>query len=295
LSLVLEHTLRIFIKLFIVLTFLTTAAHAKVVSTLPEFSWIVKQLLPKVESLSLLEGVEDPHFVDASPSFVFKLAKAKVLILNGLELEAGWIPAVIQMSGNADIQPGSKGYCNASSQVVVIEKIKNFNRSMGDVHAQGNPHYSLSLRKMISVASGIKDCLIKVGYKATTLEANYISLKQRLELTNKEIRSKWTTEKIFYVYHREFNYLASEFPIKLKQSIESVPGVLPSANHLVKMASLSRTDKPSKVIASYTAPTKVLEKFKEISNIPFLKLRLHPARDEDYIDFIEKFHKLLLE
>ena len=283
-----------FTKLLTLFLFLSTA-QAKVVSTLPEFSWVAKQLLPSVENISLLEGVEDPHFVDASPSFVFKLAKAKVLILNGLELEAGWIPAVIQMSGNAQIQPGAKGYCNASSKVQVIGKLKNFDRSMGDVHAQGTPHYTLSLTKMVNVAQGIKDCLIKAGYDSKQLEKNYLQLKKRFENLNTELKKKWIKKKIFYVYHREFNYLVADFPIVLKESIEAVPGILPSANHLVKMAKLSKVDKPIKVIASYTAPKKVLAKFKEISGIPFLKLRLHPNRDEDYLDFMRSFHNLLLQ
>lgn len=273
---------------------ITTSAYAKVVTTLPEFAWVAKKLMPKLEVHSLLEGVEDPHFVDASPSFVFKLAKAKVLVLNGLELETGWLPAVIQMSGNKHIQPNAKGYCNASSKVEVIGKIKNFDRSMGDVHALGNPHYTLSLSKMVSAADSIKDCLIKAGYPQKIVSQNFKKLKAKLEALNSELKSKWIP-KIFYVYHREFNYLAQEFPIELKQSLEAVPGVLPSANHLMKISKLSKKDQPSKVLAALTAPTKVLKKFKEISGIPFEQLRLHPTRDEDYLEFIAHLHKTLLK
>lgn len=278
------------IILFLIISF---NLQAKVVSTLPEFSWVSKQLLPQVESISLLEGVEDPHFIDASPSFVFKLSKAKVLILNGLELEAGWLPAVIQMSGNGKIQPGKAGYCNASSKVQVIEKIKNYNRSMGDVHALGNPHYTLSATKMIDAARAITKCLKEAGYNEQLLEKNFLELEKKLIKVNKKLKSLWK-QKTFYVYHREFNYLAKEFPIKLKQSLEAVPGILPSANHLVKVSKLSKKDRPLKVIASITSPKKVLEKFKEISGVPYEQLRLHPSRDEDYIKFIEKFHKILL-
>lgn len=276
------------------LLFLCTSAQAKIVTTLPEFRWVAKKLLPSEESISLLEGTEDPHFVDASPSFVFKLAKAKVLILNGLELEVGWLPAVIQMSGNSDVQPNGKGYCNASSKVKVIERLKNFDRSMGDVHALGNPHYTLSLAKMIEAADAIKACFIKVGFNAEELEKRYLSLKKELETVNESIKKKWK-KKSFYVYHREFNYLKTEFPVELKQSLEAVPGVLPSANHLMKISKLAKKDKPSFVLAAYNSPTKVLKKFQEISGIPFKQLQLHPARDQDYLAFIVEFHDNLLK
>lgn len=270
-------------------------AQAKVVTTLPEFTWVTKQLLPKVESISLLEGVEDPHFIDASPSFVFKLAKAKLLILNGLELETGWLPAVIQMSGNADIQPGSNGYCNASTRVGAIGKLKKFDRSLGDVHAMGNPHYTLSILKMISSAQSIKDCLIKTGYDEKIVDKNFKVLKRKLNDTHARIIKMWQKPKTFYVYHREFNYLTKEFPLKLRQSLEAVPGILPSANHLLKISKLAKKEKPVKVLASSTAPEKVLKKFKEISNIPYLKLQLHPSRNQDYIEFITNFHKKILQ
>lgn len=282
-----------FTRFFIFLLF-PLSAQAKVVTTLPEFSWVVKKLEPSIESLSLLEGSEDPHFVDASPSFVFRLAKAKVLVLNGLELEVGWLPAVIQMSGNKNIQPNSNGYCNASKKINVIERLKKFDRSMGDVHALGNPHYTLSLSKMIEAADTIRDCLIQAGYNKIKIDANFQNLKQELIDLNKKIKAKWN-KKVFYVYHREFNYLKGEFPIHLKASLEAVPGVLPSANHLMKISKLAKKDKPSYVLAAFNAPTKVLKKFQEISGIPFKQLQLHPTRDQDYLAFIKDFHDNLLK
>lgn len=267
---------------------ITANAHAmKVVTTLPEFAWVINELAPKVETLSLLEGTEDPHFVDATPSFIFKVAKADLLIFNGMELEIGWFPKVVQMSGNSKVQVGSKGYCNASSEVKKIEVLKNFDRSMGDVHPQGNPHYTISLARMKEVAQAIAKCLVKNGADQKTVTANLKTLSDKLEAMFQELKKK-IKPKTFYVYHREFNYLGQDFGFVFKQSLEKVPGVLPSANYLVKMAQKAKKDKPVRVLAASTAPKRILQKYQEMSGITYQMLNLHPKRGEDYIQFIEK-------
>jgi zinc/manganese transport system substrate-binding protein len=263
----------------------------KVVTTLPEFTWVVKELAPKVESLSLLEGTEDPHFVDATPSFIFKAAEADLVIFNGMELEVGWFPKVVEMSGNSKVQVGSKGYCNASSEVKKIEVLKNFDRSMGDVHPQGNPHYTISLVRMKEVAKAIANCLVKNGADQKAVTVNLKSLSDKLDGKFQELKKKLKS-KTFYVYHREFNYLGQDFGFVFKQSLEKVPGVLPSANYLVKMAQKAKEDKPVRVLAASTAPKRILQKYQEMSGITYQMLNLHPRRGEDYIQFIEK---LMLE
>lgn len=258
-----------------------------VVTSLPEFRWVVKQLDPKVKVISLLEGSEDPHFVDATPGFIFKVAKAKLLILNGLELEVGWLPKVIEMSGNSSVQIGAKGYCDASKDVKKIGQIQNYDRSMGDVHPQGNPHYTTSLLRMQESALSIANCLKNSGISGKKIDINLNKLQEKLQTAFIEIRKK-VKSKTYYIYHREFNYLAEDFNLSFKQSLEKVPGVLPSANYLVKIAKKVKKDKPSFVLAGNTSPTKILEKFKEISSVDYKKLPLHPRVDEDYLAFIKK-------
>lgn len=273
------------ISFFILFLCISTAYAKTVVTTLPEFAWVVKELTSKVDVDSYLEGTEDPHFVDASPSFIFKAAKADLVIFNGMELEVGWLPKVVQMSGNAKVQPGGKGYCNASSFVSKIEALDKYDRSMGDVHPQGNPHYTLSILRMKEVARGISDCLEKIGVK---VGKNLEKLNNKFQKTYDEIKVK-LKPGTFYVYHREFNYLAGDYGYVFKQSLEKVPGVLPSANYLVKMAKQSKKDKPQSVLAGATAPKKILQKFQELSGIKYKMLNLHPKKDQDYIEFIQKF------
>lgn len=275
-------------KLILLFTiFIMANVHAaKVVTTLPEFSWIVSQLSPETEVKSLLAGTEDPHFVDATPSFIFKVADSDLVILNGMQLEIGWLPKVIQMSGNSKVQIGSKGYCDASSKVKKIEVLKNFDRSMGDVHPAGNPHYTVSLLRMKEVAQGISKCLIDIGMDKELTEKNLKKVSVKLDNKFQELKNT-VKNKTFYVYHREFNYLGQDFGFIFKQSLEKVPGVLPSANYLVKMANKAKVDKPAGVLAASTAPKRILKKYQELSSINYQMLNLHPKRGEDYIKFIE--------
>ena len=91
---------------------------------------------------AMARGYQDPHFVEAKPSFILKLQKADVLVVVGRELEIGWLPPLIQQSRNSKIQPGSAGYIDASLQASILEvPTGQVTRAMGDVHPLGNPHY----------------------------------------------------------------------------------------------------------------------------------------------------------
>ena len=93
---------------------------------------------------SIAKGYQDPHFVEAKPSFILKLQRADLLIVVGRELEIGWLPPLVQQSRNAKIQPGGSGYLDASGQVRILEIPQgDITRAMGDVHPLGNPHYWL--------------------------------------------------------------------------------------------------------------------------------------------------------
>jgi zinc/manganese transport system substrate-binding protein len=258
-----------------------------ILTTLPEFAWASEKLVPDARIISLLNGTEDPHFVDASPSFIFKVAKAKVVIFNGMQLEIGWLPKILEMSGNNKIQMGSPGFCDASIGVKKVEQLTNYDRSMGDIHPAGNPHYTLSIPRMIESLLTIKKCLEKNGYDAKTLNTNYELTK--VEMLNSFKKNKGILKKRkFYVYHREFSYFADDYKLNLIRSLEKVPGVLPSASFLTKMAVKAKDDKPLAVLAGATSPRKILSKFEELSKIPYLLLPLHPKRGEDYLEFMEK-------
>jgi zinc/manganese transport system substrate-binding protein len=260
-----------------------------VVTTLPEFAWVVKRLDTSIEVISLLEGSEDPHFVDATPSFIFKIAKADMVVMNGMELEIGWLPKVLQQSGNKKVQT-STGLCDASFNVEKIEIMQNATRAMGDIHPAGNPHYTLSPKQMVKVALAIKNCLEQVYSKS--YQESFNLLKIELDVLDQELKTL-LQDKHVYVFHREFNYLSSDYGLKIGASLEEIPGVLPSASFLTKIALLAKKDRPSKVLASNTSADRILEKFKEMTKINYVKLRLHPKTHESYGDFIRNLFQMI--
>src|SRR6185503_8557364 len=136
-------------------------AKVNVLTTLTDFRDIAAQIGgDRVEATSLLKGPEDPHFVDAKPGFIRAANKADLFIKNGMELEIGYEPMIVAESRNPKIQPGSSGNCDVSAGVRKLEvPTKAADRSMGDIHSFGNPHYMLDPVNAKIVAQSIRDRL----------------------------------------------------------------------------------------------------------------------------------------
>ena len=104
---------------------------------------------------TLVKPNQDPHYVEAKPSMILEVRKADLLLFNGLDLEIGYLPVLVESSRNPKIQPGNPGFGDCSQFIEVLERPERVDRSMGDVHPQGNPHYHLSPKNIFRVAEGI--------------------------------------------------------------------------------------------------------------------------------------------
>src|ERR1700676_5712805 len=134
---------RTFIFLLTLLSIAVTAeAKLNVVATLPDFGSIAREIGgDKIDIVVLAKPTEDPHFVDARPSFVVALRSADVLIDGGAELEIGWLPPLLQNARNPKIEAGKPGRVIASQGIRLMNVPTNVTRAAGDVHALGNPHF----------------------------------------------------------------------------------------------------------------------------------------------------------
>src|SRR6186997_1645593 len=141
----------------------------------------------RVSVTSLARGYQDPHFVDPKPSFILAVSRADVLIVVGRELEIGWLPPLLTSSRNAKIQPGSKGYLDASMTVKILEiPTGQITRAMGDVHPSGNPHYWLEPGNGRRMAQAIRDKLSELSPNDKALFAQrYADFDQRLAAAEK--------------------------------------------------------------------------------------------------------------
>jgi zinc/manganese transport system substrate-binding protein len=183
----------------------------------------------------LARGYQDPHFVEAKPSFILKLQRADVLIAVGRELEIGWLPPLMQQSRNSKIQPGAEGYLDASLNAQILEiPTGQITRAMGDVHPQGNPHYWLDPENGKRIAKSIADKFSQLRPNDRAFfEQHLADFTARLDAAEK----RWLAEMAPYkgtklvTYHRSFPNFAERFGLEIVGYVEPRPGIPPTPQH----------------------------------------------------------------
>lgn len=251
-------------------------AKPKVVTTLPSLGHVTREVGgDRVDVAVLARAGQDPHFVDAKPSFIVELRNADLFVVNGLELEVGWVPPLLEQCRNGGIQPGSDGYLDASTLVAVIDVPAGpVDRSMGDVHALGNPHYMLDPLAVRRVAAGISAKLAALDAEgAETYAANLKAFQRRLDeaLFGKDLVAeagggklarllesgeldRWLADnsltarlggwladlsaargKEVVAFHTNLNYFWKRFGLALAGTVEPKPGIPPSAGHTAQV------------------------------------------------------------
>ncbi len=188
---------------------------------------------------SIAKGYQDPHFVEAKPSFILKLQKADVLIVVGRELEIGWLPPLEQQSRNAKIQPGAEGYLDASLQAQILEvPTGQITRAMGDVHPLGNPHYWLDPENGKRVAKEIADKFseLRPGDRAY-FGQRLADFTGRLDAAEKGWLAKMAPYKgtKMVTYHRSFPNFAERFGLDIVGYVEPRPGIPPTPQHTLDL------------------------------------------------------------
>ena len=233
--------------------FFATPAFAKlnIAATLPWIGSIASEIgKDKVRITSFVKPNQDPHFVEAKPSMILEVRKADVMMYNGMDLEIGYLPVLVESSKNPKIQTGNPGNFDCSKFIEPIEVPTAVDRSMGDVHPQGNPHYQLSPKNILRVAEGMAEVLSRADPEnAGFYLKNFSSFKQRLQEKQKEWSAIPLRGKKFLAYHKFFEYLASEFGFEIIGYIEPKPGIPPSAGHIEKLIEMIRKTKPDGILS----------------------------------------------
>jgi len=185
----------------------------------------------------IARGYQDPHFVEAKPSFILKLQRADLLIVVGRELEIGWLPPLIQQSRNAKVQVGAEGYLDASLHARILEIPQGqVTRAMGDVHPLGNPHYWLDPENGKIIAKDIAEKLaqLRPGDRAQ-FEQRLGDFTSRLDAAEK----RWLAAMAPYkgtkvvTYHRSYSNFAERFGLEVIGYVEPRPGIPPTPQHTV--------------------------------------------------------------
>jgi zinc/manganese transport system substrate-binding protein len=229
-----------------------TFAEVKVVATLPWIGSIAKEIgKDKISLTTLIKPMQDPHFAEAKPSMILAARKADILMYNGLDLEIGYLPRIIESANNPNIQPGKTGNLDCSQFITPIEKPSSVDRSMGDVHPLGNPHYHFSPKNILNVAEGMANAFsgIDAG-NADFYRNNLQRFKDRLAGEQKQWSSRDLKGRKYVAYHKYFEYLAKEFGFQIIGYIEPKPGIPPSAGYLADLVELIKRSRPDSIIAT---------------------------------------------
>jgi zinc/manganese transport system substrate-binding protein len=268
----------------------------RVVTTLPPLAWVVQQVGGDgVQAESLLKGNEDPHYVDAMPSFVSKVAQADAVCFVGMELEDAWLPKVLERSGNARIQPGGSGYCNLSLAVSTLDRPSSgMDRSQGHIHGDGNPHWYLSLQSLAEASEAVKVLLQKLRPESgMVFDRNQKKLEAQIQKQLREIRALIPRDLKAMEYHKEFSYLFRDWGLSSQGTVEERPGVPPSAAGIVRARERIQAEAIQLVLATRAQSEKILSAVTAQTDARVLQLEPMPTASLDPIQYNRKLAEAL--
>jgi zinc/manganese transport system substrate-binding protein len=200
----------------------------------------------RVTVTSIAMGYQDPHYVEAKPSFLLELRKADLLVVVGLELEIGWLPPLVQQSGNPKIQAGANGYFDASRYAQILEiPTTAVTRAMGDVHPLGNPHYWLDPENGRHIAKALADKLGELRPNdAAYFQQNFHQFDEKLRNAEKG----WEAQMAPYrgrkvvTYHNSWPNFAQRYGLDVVGYVEPRPGIPPSPSHTIELIGMMKRD-----------------------------------------------------
>lgn len=248
---------------FLILAATGAAAQAKlnVVTTLQDLASIAQSVGgDRVEATSIAKGYQDPHFVDAKPSFVLKLSRADLLVVAGLELEIGYLPPLIDQSRNRKIQPGSNGYLDASVGCDILGRpTGQVTRAMGDVHPYGNPHYWTDPENGRVIARSIARRLSAIDAAGqATYASNLATFEARLTQKEAEWQAKMKPYNGLEVvtFHDSWPNFAKRFHLVVVGHIEPKPGIPPTPSHTLEIIQMIQAKKVALILVEPYFDTK---------------------------------------
>jgi zinc/manganese transport system substrate-binding protein len=280
---------------------LAFAQKIRVVATFPDLADITRQIGKELVTVdSLATGVEDPHGVPMKPSFLPRLNRADVVILEGLDDEHSWLPALLEVANNPKILLGRPGYIDCSVGVQVLEAPTLVDRSEGDLHPKGNPHYMLDPVNAKIAARNIADGLTR----------NFPQYQQAFEKNLKAYLAElddWIArwEKLaaplrgtkYVEYHPEWIYFADRFGMTRVGSVELKPGIEPTPNHIVELVQRIKQEKPQLLLYGAQNP-RIPEQIAAETGIKLLRLYSNAGgrpETDTYIKWIDYTVRTLVQ
>ena len=222
-------------------------AKLNIITTTPDLGSLAREVGGTlVEVLTLARPTEDAHFVDAKPSFIVKLNRADALIEGGAELEIGWLSPLIEGARNAKLAAGAPGRIRCNQRVQLLEIPTTLDRSKGDIHAAGNPHYLIDPMNAKIAAETIANAFAQLDPKsAETYQANFRKFATALDAKLAEWQKALEPFKGQRIvsYHNSWPYFSQRFGVRVDVFLEPKPGIPPSAAHLAEVIAQMKAEK----------------------------------------------------
>ena len=269
-------------------------AKLNVVATLPDLGSLAREIGgDNVNVTVLAKPTEDPHFVDARPSFVVALRSADVLIDGGAELELGWLPPLLQNARNAKLDVGKPGRVQASQGVRLMNVPTNVTRAAGDVHALGNPHFGVDPIIAKAIAQHIAQSFSALDpANAATYDTNYKNFEAAI---NARLQQWGTTMLPFKgqhvaAYHDSWPYFGHRFGLEIDIFLEPKPGIPPSPSHLAEVITQMKAQKIKAIIVEPYHDRKIAERVASATGAQVVDFAQYPGalpNTDGYIKLID--------
>jgi len=259
-------------KLFIFLFFpLALFAQLKVAVSYPYIGALVEEIgAEHIKVIVLAKGNWDPHFVVPRPSLISKLRQSDALIMNGGQLEIGWLPPLIRRASNRSVMPSSASFLNLSHLLTLIQKPTSVDRSLGDVHPDGNPHFHLDPHNILILAEHISAFLTRLD---PTNEDDYKNNLQKFTQEWNTHLKRWDMlmedkkgVKVIQ-FHDNLAYFIKAYGLETIATIEPLPGIAPSSRHTLKLIKLIKAQNPPYILHDVYHSSKTAEYIKSKTGI----------------------------
>lgn len=282
--------------LFLLLVPVTGRAALNVAATTPALAAIAREVGGEGTSVtSLSSSRQDPHHVDARPSLVLVLSRADLLLVNGLDLEVGWLPPLLTASRNPDVRPGARGYLDASQLVRRLDvPAAKVDRSMGDVHPGGNPHFTYDPRAGAVIARALGDRLAELDpERAGRYRDRARTLAARLESLAAEQRARLdgvpAARRKLVAYHRSLTYLLDWLGLTEVATLEPKPGIPPDPAHVAGVLRTMRASGTGVIVQEEYHPSRTARTLAELAKARVVILQGGPRFEEGqtYLEWLK--------
>jgi zinc/manganese transport system substrate-binding protein len=289
--------MKLFLSFLMLFFSLNVHAELKIFACEPEWGALVKELVgEKADIYIATTAQQDPHHIEARPSLLAKARQANLLICTGAELEIGWLPILLQKTGNKAIQKGEQGHFMAADFVELIGKPTKLDRSEGDVHADGNPHIQTDPRHFLQISQALTQRLQIIDPTNADFYSQQNQLftkKWQLALQRWEELAKNLKGKRIITHHKSWVYLIRWLGLEEVATLEPKVGLPPTSGHLANVLEKAKQSNVQLIVYSNYEDSKAANWLAEKTQIKQIMLPMTVGGTQQANDLESWFDDLL--